>query len=334
MKIENKEVSIKIGDKTKILKNLILNSYLDLFADSLINFKNKDLPYCLVNFTKHNNIDETSTIMEYDTILEADYSNNIELLTENTLINKYYYMDTVNGEKSLQEFSGLAIKELGFANYDNQKNMFVLYAFLDVSKYDLYIQDNQPIIISRIDKITNDLKMYSNSSKVKGPIHLTMRGIAETKGMEYDVVMPKLHSIGLGTLYNKMEEEILIKDLDIEKKNTGQVEIYSAKDRAVYPSAKLYPSNNFFPGRKKIGLKELKIEEKEEGTYPSIFLYPNTNIFMSETRRRWIIYKFKLYKIKTEGLKEILEDTGDYYYQSKLANMYGKLKLKVKYERS
>lgn len=49
MKIENKEIGIKIGDKELKFTNMILNSYLDLFADSFIEFKNKDLPYCLLN---------------------------------------------------------------------------------------------------------------------------------------------------------------------------------------------------------------------------------------------------------------------------------------------
>ena len=203
MKIENKEVSIKIGNKTKTFKNLILNSYLDLFADSFINFKDKDLPYCLINFSKKNTITEESTSMDYDTVLEADFNNNIEILTENTVTNKYYYINPANEEKSLGDFEGQTIKELGFANYDYDNDCYKLYAFLDVSNYNVRIHGNQSIIISRVDKIESDMNMYSSTDKIKGPIHLTKKGILEMKGMEYDKVIPRLHSIGLPKFLSK-----------------------------------------------------------------------------------------------------------------------------------
>lgn len=330
MKIENKEVSVKIGNKTKTFKNLILNSYLNLFADSFIDFKNKDLPYCFVNITKTNsNIDENSTTMEYDTILEADFSNNIEILTENTLINKYYYKNLVNGENSLSNYLGQTIKELGFGNYDYETESFKIYAFLDVSRYDLYIQKNQPIIISRIDKITSDMKMYSTLDEIKGPIHLTTRGLLETKGMEYDTVVSKLHSVGFGTLYNKIEDEFFVDELKFEKDGIGSVSISSGKYLASFPSSETYPSTSLYPAKE----KELKIENKGEGLYPSFSLYPSQNNYMMQSTQKWIIYKFKLFRIRSEGTEEIIEDTGEYYYQSKHVNMFGKLKLKVKYER-
>ena len=41
MKIKNESVTIKIGNKERSFHNLILNSYIDLFADSFLKFKNK-----------------------------------------------------------------------------------------------------------------------------------------------------------------------------------------------------------------------------------------------------------------------------------------------------
>ena len=56
MKVKNLEVGIKIGNKQRKFTNLILNNYLDLFANSLLDFKSKKLTCCAVNITKVKNI--------------------------------------------------------------------------------------------------------------------------------------------------------------------------------------------------------------------------------------------------------------------------------------
>lgn len=112
MKIENKEIGIKIGDKELKFTNMILNSYLDLFADSFIEFKNKDLPYCLLNFIQMNDeITEDSTEMNYDLILEADFNKNIEVLSSTSIVNKYYYRNPQVGQE-WSDFVGYKIKEI------------------------------------------------------------------------------------------------------------------------------------------------------------------------------------------------------------------------------
>ena len=264
MKVENKEVSIKIGNKEKTFKNLILDSYLDLFADSFLSFKNKDLPYCLVNFTHENNINEQSTSMNYDTILEADFSNNIEILNENFVINKYYYKNAVAEEKELNEFKGYQIKDIGFANYDYQANKYVLYAYLDVSKYNIIIQDSQEVIISRVDKIESDMSLFASNKNIKAPTHLTMRGILKITGMEYETIMPKLYSVGFGAYFQKINKEYLVSDLNIQKTGVGKIQINTSLENYL-----------------------------EEGLYPSKSLYPSETLYPKKGRYQYLIYKFK-----------------------------------------
>ena len=50
MKIKNENVCIQVGKKKIELHNLILNSYLDLFAESFLKFKNKAMYYCYIKF--------------------------------------------------------------------------------------------------------------------------------------------------------------------------------------------------------------------------------------------------------------------------------------------
>ena len=66
MKIENKDVTIKIGNKQKSFKNLILDSYIELFRDSFLEFKNKTLECCFVKFNSAQELNEKSTDMDYD----------------------------------------------------------------------------------------------------------------------------------------------------------------------------------------------------------------------------------------------------------------------------
>ena len=75
MKVKNLEVGIKIGNKQHKFTNLILNKYLDLFADSFLEFKDKNLDFCCINLTKEKTlITPESTEMQFDTILEFNSS--------------------------------------------------------------------------------------------------------------------------------------------------------------------------------------------------------------------------------------------------------------------
>lgn len=333
MKVKNEGISIKIGNKERVFKNLILNNYLDLYAESFVNFKQKWLPYCFIKFEETQAIDENSTTMDYDVVLEANFKDMQQIFTENTITNKYMYYTQTFNSKPLDSFKGKAIAGIGFGNYINDN--IVIYAFLDVSKYNIIMQEGQKLIISRIDKITTDLKLYSPFSEVTFPVHLMMNGIMEIIGMEYETIYSRLYSIGTGTLYNKMNTEIPVEQLDFKKTGTGLVSIESAKDYAIYPAPDLFPGPDVFPGRPSEGLTKLQIEDKGEGLYPSLDLLPGQDTYPEEATDKWVIYKFKLYRqVWTENQGDIAVDTGLWYYQSQKTDLKGDLKLEIKYERS
>lgn len=307
MKIGNEEVSIRIGNQEKTFKNMILNNYLNLFADSFLEFKNKDLPYCYVNFSNYkNNINEDSTEMAYDMILETNLDKNVEILGSNSVINKYYYRNSLAGELTWDDFRGRTIIDIGFGNYDNQLGKFVLYAYIDVSKYNIVVQDLQPIVISRVDKITSDMKMWTRNKKIKAPIHLTTRGILELKGFEYETIVTKLYSVGFGVVPYQLNQEYLVENLNFTRNATG-----------------------------KINIQENLIAEHLNSLYMSNSLYMKSDLYMQKPSYQFIIYKFKLYKIEysEQGQKNYV-DTGMYYTQYSELKKHGKINLSIKYERS
>lgn len=308
MKVENKEIGIKIGKKELKFTNIILDSYLDLFANSFINFKTKDLPYCLVNFTHYDNeIDKTSTEMNYDLVLEADSNQNIEILAENAITNKYYYKTPLVGQE-WNTYKNMAIIDIGFANYDYELNKYVIYAYLDVSKYNIVVQESQPIVISRIDQITSDMKMWTNSTQIVAPYHLTNKGKLNLKGHEYQSIIPKLYSIGFGVLPYTLNKEYIAEELDIQKTGIGEIKINNTLEVPYKPNAKYFNTDIYF----------------------------NNNWYFEEPSYSYLIYKFKLY-IETYPNPEelpVLEDTGMFYLQYKENSKNGKINLSIKYERS
>lgn len=334
MKIQNESVTIKMGNKEKSFHNLILNSYIDLFADSFLKFRNKMLTYCYIKFDTTQTINENSTTMEYDTILETNYYKTNETYSENTIINDYIYDIALTDYPEISEFTGHQITGIGFGAYDNNTSQFLLYAFLDVSKYQIIVQEGQTITISRKDKIKSDLLFSSPFSTVKYPTHLTMRGILELEGMEYNEIFSQLYSVAFGTLYNKIDtEEIPVEELDFKKEELGIVTLIGAQDYAVYPSKTLFPSLTLFPGRSSSELKKLEIPDRGIGKYPSKSLFPSTSLYPKQVTPKYVIYKFKLYRRKWEDIQEVIEDTGLYYYQAQKIDGIGTIKLEIKYER-
>lgn len=307
MKIENKEISIKVGNKVKTFTNMILNNYLNLFAKSFTEFQEKDLPYCLINFTKDNStINEDSTQMQYDLVLETQLNETKEIITEKTIINKYYY-NTVAYGYSWDEFIGRSIKNIGFGTYNANTLEYTIYAYLDVSDYNIIVQENQPIYISRVDKITSDMEFWSNNQQIKTPLHLSRVGLLDVEGNDFLRIQPKLYSIGFGVLPYAINKEYLVEDLDISTTNN------------------IVQINNVLENR-----------YKSDTRYFATDLLMGTDLKMQQPQYPLIIYKYKMYKEKYIDPSEppVWEDTGMYYVQYRKLTKYGKLKLSVRYERS
>lgn len=309
MKVKNLEVDIKIGNRERKFTNLILNSYLDLFANSIVNFNSKGLTACAINITKNiNTINENSTTMNFDTVIVNRAIE--ETLTENIVINKYKFIeeDVVMMYNPLSYFEGRNIREIGFGTWDYTENSFTMYAYLNVDKYNVVIQKGQSIVISRIDKIESDMKFWSNSNRLKTPYHLTTDAIHDVQEMEYERILPKLHSVGFGILPYWFKDEYLVEDLDIEKTGTGELTINGIE-------------SNF----------------AKDDLFPRPDLYPSPNLYPREPTANLLIYKFKMYReiYEDPSLPEAtLIDTGLFYVQYKEMSRFGLIdNLKIKYER-
>lgn len=299
MKIKNQLVRFKIGDREYNFANLILDNYINLFANSFVKFKNKNLNFCLVNFTKNNNITQSSTSMQYDVILLENTSLSTEYLSQSSIVNKYYYDDEyILSPKKMLDFEGQPIKEVGFAKYDEMSGQYILYAYLNVENYNLVPQSSQPIIITRIDKIESDMNLIVNNSTLKTPYHLSRDGILV--GTEA-VLVSELYSVGFGPTPNIITKEYLTNDLNISIEG-GQIN-FNNDFQAYYNSGTLFARED---------------------------LWASNDLYAKKATETYLIYKFKIYR--EEG--PLYEDTGMFYIQYKRLRKQGILNLNILYERS
>ena len=286
MKIKNEDVTIRIGNKEKSFKNLILNNYIELFRDSFLEFKNKNLEYCFIKFNATQEITEESTTMDYDIILGSDFNKIQQTYAGNTITNKYTYnQEFVNGKDitdTIKKHVGDKICGVGFGHIkfldtygENTIIEPTIYAFLDVSKYNITVQEGQEVVVSRIDKVSSDLLFFTPYPEIKMPYHLSIEGYLATVGMEYSEVVPKLESIGFGNLSDVIRDEIPIEQLEITKE-----------------------------GIDTINIGPLTLKNEGKGIYPSYDLYPSEDLFPQKSTPKWIIYKFRMYRIEYDPFSD------------------------------
>lgn len=301
MKIKNDYVKIKQGKKEIELHNLILNRYLNLFAYSLLNNVEKGLHVCLINCTSEETITPSMSTMNYDFVLEEDNRyNNDDYKDKNKIITKYLY--SASQQTTITPYLGRKIYSIGFGQESTSNNSddYELYAILDVSNYNLYIQESQNFIVERVDTVTTDLKFDSETETF--PIHLSPRGkawIDQTEGIGTHEIA-KLNRVWTG--YSPANLDDFVKDYNPQY-SQGQVNIRGA-NITKNSSNELYPSNSI---------------------YPSNSLYPKVS------QKRWIIYEFLVYKFVDTVTGYV--STGRKYYMSKYTNVTGDLLLQLKYER-
>lgn len=185
--IKNKAVDIKIGKKSYNFTNLIMDKLLNTYANSLIDdYKNlnKGMLQCLISFQTMNITPEQELKSSaFDiAIVNSNYSvtsSEQKIITksvcdtENTYI--YDYAKKTANNIKISDYAGNKICYLGFS-YVIHPNAYVL-ATLDVSNYDIYIQDNEEIVVTRIDEISTDAIFISLSDKINAPVHLLPRAI-------------------------------------------------------------------------------------------------------------------------------------------------------------
>lgn len=308
MKVCNEYVKIRTGNKEKVLRNLILNNYLNLFAQSFAEFKNKTLNACLINFTNTNEITENSTEMKYDMVIFAEDKDIIRKYSQMEISTEYHYRNDIREIEiykadDYSNWIGYTIQDIGFAHYDFGTGEYTLYAWIDVSMHNIMLQENQPLTISRKDKVTTDFLFYSKNSKIVCPYHLTVDGYIQYLDQEKKLYYPKLYSIGFGEFPYYLQKEYKVEELDIVQ-NENKVQINNIKGN--YKSNTLYFSPNIYLG------DELKLQE---ATW------------------RYLVFVFHLWTRENPESSNYI-DTGLEYRQYTELKKHGIINIDISYERS
>ena len=346
MILKNELVNLRIGKKQYDFHNLILDEYLKRFASKQLDkdkIKEKnnslDLHYCLLKFDNPLlNINKSSLFYnnDFDIILgprlyenKEKYGNKQEAGEQRVVVQYYYYTDsfwnykagTEHEEFDIKDYFGKKITAIGFNTLDGDN--LPICAILDTSNYNIYLQSNQELSISRRDIIEPDALFFSNDrNKVPAPAHLMPYGLPQIINQPdiyedeiiphsfYDNAYGILYSLGLSFTKDEIDREFIIgKDIEAINNETELI----IKEIENYPLG----NNPLFCVMSKL--------------YPSPRLYP------VKTNYKYIVLKYKVWQDVHSGTYNNLivtnTDTGYYYYQAFPIDKFGKSNIKIRYER-
>lgn len=340
MKIKNDLVRIQLGDKKFDFKNLILDEYLKRFARAQINeqdinkmYLSKKLRYCMLKFdTPFENITESSVIhnQDFDIGLVSNTQYKQEMNNNQVTIeyqyNNYVFYDYETGttNEDITQYYGRKITAIGFNSHVQgdaiYQTKFPVCAILDTSNYEIYLQENQELVITRRDIISSDAEFYSNSSLIKAPVHLAPYGTPQIIDQPniyedptswqsfYDNGYGIIYSVGLSNYKDYINEELIIGTDITLNVNNNEITIEGLENSSFF--AELYPDNN---------------------------IYPRNNSYPTKTKSKYLIIKYKVWQNVHSGtynnIINTITDTGLYYYQTIPLSKVGNLDLKIKYER-
>ena len=310
MKISNKYVEIKMGNKKYRKQNMILNTYLKKIFDMQMN---DDHNVCLINRcylkldTPIENVDydtELDGLLDFDVFIYPSYNVNI-ISNKNTISLNYKFDDswyTYNGKsyigKGLSQFNGRKITAIGFGMNRN------CFTFLDTDNMNIFINANEDFLMSRLDTIQSD----GVANNIEYPLHLIndtarkdVKTIVDGDYQYSETTMAKLYSIGFGNTIGLMEEEYLIDDVETDRDD--------------------YSITLNVPRTKKIG--HYLSEDLQLGFYPTM------------DNSKYLIFKYRLYRRYTDSNSQfVITYLDEYYTMSKPNENFGDLNIKLKMERS
>lgn len=314
MKIKNDLIAIKNGSKIYNYNNLILQEYLNKFAYQqniyrVAHNSGKLLGFAFLKFdTPIENVEENSKIKvaQFD-VYSFPVASFKQIISENQIIIDYNYKFELY---QIEKYFKNKITAIGFCISSDKDNY--IDAFLDTSNYNIYLEENQDLTISRRDIVTTDALFYTNNTTlIKGPVHLCPGGIPEiipTK-IYQNRAHARLYSVGLSSYIDYIDKEYIVgTDLGIQI-NNNEVSIKGLKNY-LSTAAPIYASNVL---------------------YPSDILYP------AGTNYKYIILKYIVYQEKYIDESILLTDDFDtdcFYYQAIPIDKFGKSNLTIKYERS
>nr|DAE60862.1 MAG TPA: hypothetical protein [Caudoviricetes sp.] len=202
MKIRNELVSIKMGKKKYDFNNLILDEYLKRLTKAQLDEKDVNLLtadtracYCLIKFDKvFEDLSAESEIQntDFDICLMGSTIANQDISEQNITTEYLYASDLIwdyskqSADAQISDYYGKKIAAIGFNSWWARGKVLVM-AVLDVSNYNIYLQENQELSVTRKDIITTDALFYSNDkTKIPGPVHLApYRGATNNISIEY-----------------------------------------------------------------------------------------------------------------------------------------------------
>ena len=342
MKIKNELVSIKIGNKHYDFNNLILDEYLKRFVkiqldkQSSQSFNKRSiLSYCLLKFdTPFENLQGNTELHNQDFdicfVFGARYN---QIISENQITVQYEYetsgdsiifdykKDTANGIY-ISDYYNRKITAIGFNSWFN--NDLNVCAVLDTSNYNIYLQENQNLSITRRDIISTDTLFYSNNKiKVPGPVHLAPYGVEQLiyqpniysyDGNSWNIFNDNgygiLYSIGLSSYSDYIDKEFIIGQ-DVQAVQNGTELNINGIENYLSTDSPLFCGEN---------------------------IYANTSLYPVKTNYKYMILKYKVWQLVHSGTYDNVvatsTDTGYYYYQAiPIIGKIGKSNLKIKYER-
>ncbi len=258
MRIGNEYVQIKLGNKTYIKKNMILDKYLNLIFRGQINpdINNPALiNCCFIKFdTPLENISYDSDLTKNDfDIRMLTSTTTIKLYEQNFLRSSertsdkitlrykfafdsaFFEGDTIHEAIDFRNYIGRKITAVGFGYYED------CFAVVDTSKMNIIINNSEQIEITRVDNFQSDAKCIGFDY----PLHLVnFNAYYNTNNSANEFTIAKLYSIGLGNKEGLIENEIELYDTTIGYDNI-KIDFSEQIKVGHYPSEDLLPG--FYP---------------------------------------------------------------------------------------
>ena len=194
MKVRNDFIKIKANKREYTFHNLILDTYLDLFAKGNVEINDvasyKAMNYCFIKLDNKIQFNEKSKISnhDFDFIMPdtMNFRNKITngdvLFNKNQIITNYSYSsgnclkyenNTVQGA-NINEYVNRKITAIAFCNSTDEQDVF---SILDVSEFNIVIMSSMKLNIKRKDTIENSMIFYSDNPQITFPVHLSPYGI-------------------------------------------------------------------------------------------------------------------------------------------------------------
>lgn len=297
MQLINESVILKKGSKLYEFKNMIMDCYLEAFAEAQLSNQNLTniskmlgVPSVALKFDTPLHIEEDSEFYgeDFDVFsLSANDNQILQTISNRQITTQYKYpleqqvlkhlndsftFTYLNSEFAGRKLTAIAFFPIWMCILGTGTYRIPARAVLDVSSYNIYIEENAPLSITRKDIIKTDADFYSPFGNVKGFIHLLPQKNGLTnynQNRQYGV----LYSVGISSNPRNFENELIIGQ-DITVTRNGKKISFSSisnnfNPRKIFPNSKIFPSSRLYPLKSSYNyiFLKYKVYEAPNGTY-------------------------------------------------------------------